>query len=117
MPERSYQGCCGRFHAGTASAPTAEALMRSRYSAFVAGDTDYLLLSWHSNTRPAELQLATEQEWSGLQVLDVVAGGMLDHRGEVEFIASYVLDGRLHQLRERSRFEREANRWVYLDGD
>ncbi|CAM5692721.1 YchJ family metal-binding protein [Streptomyces violaceorubidus] len=52
-----YARCCGRFHAGTAAAPSAEALMRSRYSAFVKGDAGYLLRPWHPGTRPARLDL------------------------------------------------------------
>ena len=119
LPERSYGACCGRLHSGEIVAPTAEALMRSRYSAFVVGDIEYLRLSWHSATCPDDLALSSDQRWSGLQILDVVDGGMLDHHGEVKFVATYALPGEMagaRTLHERSRFERENNRWVYLDG-
>ena len=56
-----YDACCGRFHAGT-PAPTAEALMRSRYSAFAVGDAGYLLRTWHPSRRPADLALDPDTE-------------------------------------------------------
>lgn len=83
--------------------------MRSRYSAFVAGDTGYLLDTWHPRTRPEELELDSGITWLSLQVLG--AGPE-----EVEFIARYRgPDGRGF-LRERSRFARQGGRWYYVDG-
>ncbi len=109
-----YATCCGRWHAGEA-APTAEALMRSRYSAFVLGLSDYLLDTWHASTRPAAIEPNEPGlKWLGLQVkrhtpLDA------DH-AEVEFIARSKLGGRAHRLHETSRFVREGGRWYYVDG-
>jgi SEC-C motif-containing protein len=104
--------CCGRHHTGVVSAPTAEALMRSRYSAFVVGDADYLLRSWHSSTRPRTLTLDPAQRWTGLEIVSSTGGGLLHEVGTVEFRAHYE-GGVVH---ENSRFRREDGEWRYLDG-
>ena len=70
-----YAACCGRFHGGE-PAPTAELLMRSRYSAFALGDDVYLLETWHPSTRPARLSLDPAQHWIGLTVLGSTRGGL-----------------------------------------
>ena len=108
--------CCGPCLDGVRAAVTAEALMRSRYSAFVEGNVDYLLATWHPETRPETLELAPGQRWLGLAIRDVVAGGEPDDTGEVEFVARARLNGRGVRLHERSRFARQAGRWVYVDG-
>lgn len=105
----SYEACCGPIHAGEA-APTAERLMRSRFTAFALGDAAYLLHSWHPSTRPASLEL-DDTRWYRLDILDRVGGGLLDAEGVVEFAAFY----RGGSVRERSRFTRSDGRWVYLD--
>lgn len=110
-----YDECCGPVHAGRAAA-TAEALMRSRYSAFVVGDTAHLLASWHPRTRPASLELDEGTRWTGLEILAVEGGGMLAAEGTVEFRASYRRDDERGAQQERSRFTRVEGRWVYLDG-
>lgn len=115
--DRAYAECCGPLHAGTAQAATAEALMRSRYSAFVRADTAYLLASWHPTTRPDSLDLeeAAATRWLGLDVRRHVPVDA-DH-ATVEFVARWKVGGapavRLHEL---SRFVREAGRWYYVDG-
>lgn len=113
----AYAECCGRYHHGPLHlcAPTAEALMRSRYSAYVLGLHDYLLETWHADTRPAALQPDPPGlRWLGLQVrrhqrLD-------DSHALVEFVARSKLAGRAHRLHETSRFVREDERWYYVDG-
>ncbi|MFI1003537.1 YchJ family protein [Streptomyces galbus] len=112
LPE-PYDACCGRFHRGEALAPTAERLMRSRYSAFVRGEADYLLRTWHPGTRPARLDLDPGMRWTGLEILATEDGTAFHSTGVVEFRASY-RGGALH---ERSRFERVDGAWVYVDGD
>ncbi|MFC5286213.1 YchJ family protein [Actinokineospora guangxiensis] len=112
-----YADCCGRIHAGTARATTAEALMRSRYSAFAVGDTEYLLASWHASTRPPSLELDPARRWTGLEILDRVGGGPFDSQGEVEFRAHYRDGGRSGVQTERSRFQRAAGTWFYVNGD
>ncbi|MEU3412170.1 YchJ family protein [Streptomyces sp. NPDC006658] len=109
----TYDACCGRFHTGRAAAPTAESLMRSRYSAFVTGDAGYLLRTWHPRTRPERLDLDPRMRWTGLEILDTAGGSAFHTTGTVEFRASY----RGGALRERSRFERVDGAWVYVDGE
>lgn len=96
---------------------TAEALMRSRFDAFKAGDRDWLLRTWHATTRPDDLDLSDNPRWRGLQILDTVAGGPDDDTGVVEFRATYITGGELGVLHERSRFVREDGHWFYVDGD
>jgi SEC-C motif domain protein len=110
-----YGECCGRFHAGE-PAPTAEALMRSRFSAFALGLPDYLLATWYPATRPATLELDDDVLWYRLDILDRVNGGPLDSEGVVEFEAFFRGAERGSQ-RERSRFRRHAGRWYYVDAD
>lgn len=112
---RGYEACCGPIHAGE-PAPTAEALMRSRFSAFARGDVAYLLASWHPSTRPAVLDPDPETVWRRLQIVDTVAGGPDDAEGVVEFRASYRDADGAGLLHERSRFARVDGRWAYLDG-
>ncbi|HEU0205156.1 MAG TPA: YchJ family metal-binding protein [Pseudolysinimonas sp.] len=117
-----YSGCCEPLHLG-AAAETAEALMRSRFSAFAlrstkAGLDAYLLSSWHPSTRPAKLEIDDGTVWRKLQVVDTMAGGPGDDTGVVEFRASYRDGGGLAGvMHERSRFERERGLWRYLDGE
>ncbi|MEM7079661.1 MAG: YchJ family metal-binding protein [Pseudomonadota bacterium] len=110
-----YAHCCGRWHKGE-HADTAETLMRSRYSAFVLADADYLLATWHPRTRPSRVTFDPKQRWLGLQIKSVLAGGSGDQTGEVEFLARFKIDGKAHRLHERSAFEREAGRWFYTQG-
>jgi SEC-C motif-containing protein len=111
-----FAACCGRYLAG-APAPDAEALMRSRYAAYVCGDEAYLLATWHPDTRPARLGLADEPppRWLGLTVKRhmVLDAG----HAEVEFVARFKVAGRAHRLHEVSRFVRQDGRWLYVDGE
>jgi SEC-C motif-containing protein len=94
----------------------AQALMRSRYDAFVALDREWLLASWHASTRPESLDLDPAIKWLGLEVKDHRV--IDENHAEVEFVARYrVGGGRAQRLHERSRFLREAGRWYYVDGD
>jgi SEC-C motif-containing protein len=112
----AFTACCGPFLAGAAAPPTAEALMRSRYTAFVRGDADYLLATWHVDTRPAALDLEPGLTWLGLRIVEVAQGGADDAIGTVEFVARCKRGGRAQRLHERSSFVRSAGRWVYLRG-
>ncbi|OBG64833.1 YchJ family protein [Mycobacterium sp. E735] len=112
---KGYRACCGPLHDGELPARTAEELMRSRYSAFARGDADYLFRTWHPRTRPSDVTVDPAITWTGLKVTDTAAGGPEDNRGEVEFTARFESAGRAGSLHERSRFERRAGRWFYLD--
>lgn len=112
-----YAECCRPYLRGEAEAPTAEALMRSRYTAYVRRDNRYLLRTWHPRTRPATLDL-DRGEWRGLEVLAVEGGGPGDDAGTVAFAAHYATGViAMGTMRETSRFVREGGRWLYLDGD
>ena len=101
--------------------------MRSRFSAFAVGDAGYLLETWHPSTRPASLELDEGIRWFRLDIVDRVAGGLLDDTGTVEFIARYRMRppaataeptgerATAGEQHERSRFERMNSRWFYVD--
>ena len=115
-PSATYAACCQPLHEG-APADTAEALMRSRYSAYVLGLRDYLVATWHPSTRPVPFELddAPGLRWFGLEVRRHAQLG--NETAVVEFVARYKPGGapavRLHEI---SRFERVDGRWLYVDG-
>jgi len=112
---QTYADCCGQWHAGLSEgqhAPTPEALMRSRYSAYGLGLIDYLLATWHPSTAPGELELPPVK-WLELDIRHAEATG---DAGVVEFIARLRDNGRSARLHEISRFVREDGRWLYIDG-
>lgn len=113
---KPYTACCARNVETGEPAPTAEALMRSRYTAYTQLREDYLLETWHPSTRPASLGLAEEAptKWLGLEVKRHEQQDA-DH-AIVEFVARYKVNGRAHQLHEVSRFVCEEGRWFYVDG-
>jgi len=113
----AYTQCCGRFVDEGVAAATAEHLMRSRYTAYTLGRENYLLKTWHPDTRPTSLQLAVppQKQWLGLTVKRH-AQTDADH-AIVEFIARYKINGHAHRLHEISRFVREQGIWFYVDGD
>src|SRR5689334_23281267 len=108
-----YASCCGRLHAG-APAPTAESLMRSRYSAFAVGDAGYLLRTWHPSARPRTLSLDPARRWTRLAILETRDGGLFDATGTVQFRAMYLQQGQRGVLAETSRFVRQDRHWTYL---
>lgn len=110
-----YMRCCGCWHAGE-PAPSAEALMRSRYVAFVLQNESYLLTTWHQSTRPTSIQFEPGMKWLGLKV--VAASATTEHAAMVEFIARYrVGGGSAQRLHERSHFVCEQGRWLYVNGE
>ncbi|MEY3885696.1 MAG: hypothetical protein RIS87_1471 [Pseudomonadota bacterium] len=110
-----YNACCEPYHNGLA-APTAEALMRSRYTAFTLGLEAYLLQTWHANTRPVVLNLAEDSatKWLGLQIKNTKK--ISEKSASVEFVARYKVAGKAERLHELSEFEWIAGRWYYLVG-
>lgn len=115
----TYGACCGRLHRGEAAAATAEALMRSRFSAFAVGDAGYLLRTWHPSTRPAALDLDDTLRWYRLDILATARGGLLDTEGMVEFVAHHKIPGvrgSAGSQHERSRFSKDTGAWTYVDG-
>lgn len=108
--------CCGPLLDG-APAPTAERLMRSRYTAFGLQDAGHLLRTWHSTTRPETIDFEPDLEWRRLLVIDRAAGGPFDREGVVAFEAFWRQGAARGSLHERSRFVREDRHWYYVDGD
>lgn len=131
----AFAACCQPYLLGTAQAPTAVALMRSRCAAFCEGNAGYLVLTRHSTTRdPAERRdldrSIAEIRWQNLLIVETNRGGPDDSAGIVQFVAAFRKvprpllmaasgkdDAGPHQLHERSRFERENGLWRYVDGD
>jgi len=126
----NFEHCCGPYLAGTALPPTAETLMRSRYTAFTRKDELYLLATWH----PQEplFDDGEPMRWLGLEIKSALrlrqrkaelpdAPDQDPDRDTVEFVARFKTGGRAHRLHEVSRFTREPGpdgvpRWFYLDG-
>ncbi|MGH8028277.1 MAG: YchJ family protein [Pseudoxanthomonas sp.] len=116
---RGYAQCCGSLHEG-ARAADAEALMRSRYSAYALGLGQYLRDSWHPSTRSADFDANAASEprtiWLGLSIKQHLQTS--PDTAQIEFIARYrVGGGSAVRLHERSRFLREHGHWFYLDGE
>lgn len=112
-----YETCCLRFHVGKENAGTAEELMRSRYTANVFKDVQYLLNTWHPDQRPKSLDRKAIPDWTSLQILRTEAGLRGDSFGIVEFKAIAAAPDAVHHLHEISRFVEENNVWFYTDGD
>ncbi len=115
-----FTDCCERYIVGGVAAPTAEALMRSRYTAYTLKQEDYLLATWHDSTRPDQLGLADElsgempTKWLRLEVMSFELQDST--HATVEFEARYKVNGRAHRLHELSRFACENGKWFYVDG-
>ncbi len=113
-----YGTCCAPVLAGTL-AVTAEALMRSRFTAFALEDRRHLEATWHPSTVPARLDLDAGLRWVALAIDETEAGQPGDRRGVVAFRARWLdtASGVRGELRERSRFVFQRDRWWYLDGE
>jgi len=117
---RDLDGCCGPVIGG-APAVTAEALMRSRYSAFVLGDVGYLADTLTAEQRADFDQVEAEKtakdaKWQGLEVRAVTGGGQNDDSGTVEFVARFRLNDQERIHHELSEFTRENGRWLCAGG-
>ncbi|MFZ5760553.1 MAG: YchJ family protein [Thermodesulfobacteriota bacterium] len=112
---RLFADCCSPFVTGITPAPSSGALMRSRYTAYVVKNTDYLLATWHPSTRPAAIDPATIPCWTHLDVVREEECNA--NQSLVEFIARASSGGRVLVLHEISRFVRENDRWYYIDGE
>lgn len=92
--------------------------MRSRYSAYAMGLRDYLLSTWHPDTRPDALDLddTPGMKWLGLKVKRHADGG--NGTAVVEFVARFKVGGASAQrMHETSCFVRLDGRWMYVDGE
>ncbi|MBA3582831.1 MAG: YchJ family protein [Gammaproteobacteria bacterium] len=117
----SYQACCEPFITGAKYAPTAEALMRARYSAYAVGNIDFVVSSYDKSTRrefdtDAAKQWSQQAQWQGLEIITTSEGLATDEQGQVEFKARYSVDGKDCVLHEISEFIKRDKQWFYLDG-
>jgi SEC-C motif-containing protein len=106
---KTLADCCEPYINGNAPAPSAETLMRSRYTAYVLHDQTYLLDSWHASTRPESIEMDPDIHWIRLKILN-------SDNDHVEFVATFRRHGKAHKLHENSRFIFEDGRWFYVDG-
>lgn len=115
----TFEDCCGAYLAAGRIAPTAEKLMRSRYTAFALAHAGYLLDTWHASTRPPALEFGASApvKWLSLKIVRTEHGADGDSTGVVEFVARFKVNGKAEKLHEVSRFVREEGRWYYVDGD
>ena len=117
---QNLDACCGPLHGG-APARTAEALMRSRYSAFVLGDIGYLADTLSQEQRAAFDEIEAEKtakdsKWQGLEIRAVTGGGEGDDHGTVEFVARFRLNNQPRLHHELAEFTREDGRWICSGG-
>lgn len=117
----AYADCCEPIIKGKRKAETAEALMRSRYSAYVKVETDYIFETTHPKHRKGYDHAGTKEwaenaEWQGLEVISTRNGGPEDATGEVEFIARFLEKGEEKVHHERGMFKKEESRWYFTDG-
>lgn len=112
-----YGQCCQGVLSGLKQADTAEALMRSRYCAYVTGDGAYVRRTWHPSTRPAAVDIETTTPWCGLDILRTEQGRAEDEVGLVEFRATARTPRQTTVLHEVSRFAKVDGQWLYVDGD
>ncbi|MGO2036279.1 MAG: YchJ family protein [Brevibacterium sp.] len=114
-PGTTYDLCCRSALDGEIWPTTAEALMRSRYTAFALGNDYHLFRTWHARTRPADVGVDDDTTWQRLTILDTTDGGENDTTGTVHFRAAYTDHLGDHVLEENSMFVRRAGRWMYLE--
>jgi SEC-C motif-containing protein len=115
-PSQEYNTCCGQYHSGKQTAPSAEALMRSRYSAYALHLPRYLFKTWHRSTRPSYHSLSQQEDiqWLSLKITKMEQGRQQDNRGVVAFVATYLENGQIQQFSEVSDFEKTQGHWVYI---
>jgi SEC-C motif-containing protein len=118
---RLFSECCRPYLEGTKNPPTAETLMRSRYSAFHVGELDYIYNTHHHSTRN-ELDMesvktwALESDWLGLEILGTEKGQASDSEGKVEFNCLFNFQGKNQSHHELSTFKKEDGKWYFVDG-
>lgn len=117
--QQEFSKCCGLYIKQDVNAPTAEALMRSRYTAYTLADVNYLKKTWAPQNCPPLNPVELKQtRWVGLKIIAKEKGESGDDTGIVEFIAYYKApNGKVAMLRERSQFYQKDGAWFYLHAD
>ena len=116
-----YGSCCRPLIKGEQRARTAEQLMRSRYSAYVRKELEYILASLHPGHRSDYDEKSTRAwaesaQWHSFEILRTSAGGENDGEGQVEFVATYTENGIRKEHHELSTFKKEQGTWYFTDG-
>lgn len=120
--KKNYNVCCAPYLEGKEPAPTAEALMRARYTAYATTNIDFILQTTHKSglkkvDPESSRKWSEESKWHGLEILSTKRGTAGDLEGEVEFIARYTAqDNEEVEHHEISTFKKEDNKWFFLDG-
>lgn len=119
---RSYADCCGPYISGKARPSTAEALMRSRYTAYATKAVDYIVDTClrdeeHGIDVEATRRWSEKSTWLGLKILKVENGGPDDEKGMVEFKATYVQGGLREEHHEKAAFVKRDGAWLFADGE
>ncbi|MBI9101968.1 MAG: YchJ family protein [Spirochaetales bacterium] len=116
-----FEKCCEPYIKGMLNPPTAEDLMRARYSAYVTGDIDFIE-STHSLDQRDGVDVeetrkwSQESDWKGLQILGTKKGKANDNEGSVEFKATYVQNGMTNIHHEMSTFKKVDGKWYFEEG-
>ncbi len=118
---KSFSECCEPFLNGTAAAPTAEALMRARYSAYATANIDFIERTVHRSgkaefDRESARKWAEDSKWHGLEIIATAGGKEQDTEGSVEFIATYSQKDEEIKHHELASFRKEAGAWTFVDG-
>ncbi|MBL1420285.1 MAG: YchJ family protein [Alphaproteobacteria bacterium] len=119
---RKFAQCCNRYISGDKPAPIAEALMRSRYTAYTLGNVDYILATWAEEARkainPADIiKRSKENEYINLKIISKIGGTRKHTQGQVEFAASFKSLGKHQTHHEISNFIKQDEKWYYVDGE
>ena len=117
--KKPFKACCGPYVEGVRSAPTAEALMRSRYTAYALRNMAYLRNTSEMGLRggfdeAAAVRWTISITWLGLTVLEVDGGQGDDETGEVTYIARYLMGKEEKHIAERAVFHRLGTKWLYV---
>jgi SEC-C motif-containing protein len=120
--EKEFEACCRPYINGTENAPTAEALMRSRYTAFATGAVEYIGQTIAPDKKKdfdekSVADWSQKSTWHGLEIKSTRAGTAADTTGDVEFIAHYSTDGTKHDHHEKATFRKEGGKWYFVDGN
>jgi SEC-C motif-containing protein len=114
---RLFKSCCSPILADHALAVTPEMLMRSRYTAFVVEDSEFLLRSWDNSTRPRSISFENNIVWVSLNIDDALQPLPGDSKGNVTFSAFFIQNDNFVEMKEKSNFIRKRGLWFYLNGE
>ena len=119
--QKPFSECCGPALSGAVASATPEALMRSRYTAFVKQDINYIFKTVaparrKEFDRPGVEKWSRNSEWLGLEIVTTEKGGPEDKTGTVEFAAKFRENGEARRHDELATFVKIDGRWYFEDG-